>query len=130
MAISNADSAPYWDGAKRRQLLIRRCKDCNTLHFMPRYICPTCWSDSLEWVEASGAGSVYSYTIIRRAPLPAFVSLVPYVVALIELEEGVRMLTNIVGDNALSVRIGDEVRVTFEERGDETVVPQFQLAVR
>lgn len=125
--VPNADSAPYWEAARQRRLLVRRCKECSALHFMPRHLCPSCWSDSLEWVEASGGGTVHSFTIIRRAPLAAFAPRVPYVVALIELEEGLRMLTNVVGDDALSVRIGDTVRVTFEDRGAGAMLPQFEL---
>jgi uncharacterized OB-fold protein len=72
-----------------------------------------------------GAGSVHSFTIIRRASDPAFAPLVPYAVALIDLDEGPRMMANIVGANALAVKIGDRVQVTFEDRGDGAMVPQF-----
>lgn len=124
--VPNADSAPYWEAARNRRLLVRKCRECGSLHFMPRHLCPACWSDSLEWIQACGAGTVHSFTIIRRAPLAAFAPRVPYVVALIDLEEGVRMQTNIVGDDALSVRIGDPVRVTFEDRGNGALLPQFE----
>ena len=93
---------------------------------MPRAVCPSCWSHDLEWVEATGRGKIHSFTIIRRAPLPAFVDRVPYAVALIDLSEGPRMMANIVGGNALNIRVGDEVEVTFERRG-EGAVPQFKL---
>lgn len=95
------------------------------MHFMPRHLCPACWSDSLEWVEAKGTGTVHSFTIVRRAPAAAFARRVPYVVALIDLDEGPRMLANIVGDDALSVGIGDAVSVVFEERPEGSMVPQF-----
>ena len=128
--VSNADSAPYWEGAKNGRLLVRHCKACDTFHFMPRHLCPNCWSDSLDWTESTGLGTVYSYTVIRRAPLAVFAPLVPYVVALIELEEGVRMMANIMGEHALSVQIGDKVKVMFEKRGEDAVVPQFELLAR
>jgi uncharacterized OB-fold protein len=124
--VANADSLPYWTAARERRLVIRKCKDCNQLHFMPRHLCPHCWSDQLEWVDAAGTGSVHSFTIIRRASDPAFAALVPYAVALIELDEGPRMMANIVGPDALAVRIGDSVQVTFEDRGEGAMVPQFQ----
>ena len=124
--VSNADSAPYWTAARERRLLIRSCRACGTKHFMPRHLCPACWSDQLEWVPSAGKGSVHSFSIIRRAPVAAFAQKVPYVVALIDLDEGPRMVTNIVGDDALSVRIGERVEVTFEERGDGAMLPQFQ----
>jgi len=126
--IPNADSRPYWDAAREGRLLIRKCKACGELHFMPRYLCPNCWSDQLEWVESAGKGNVHSFTVIRRAPLPEFAARVPYVVALIELDEGPRMMANVLGDNALEVRIGTRVGVTFEDRGEGAMVPQFQIA--
>ena len=126
--ISNADSAPYWNAARERRLVIRQCKACGERHFMPRHLCPACWSDDLEWIEASGRGTVHSFTIVRRASSPAYTGLVPYVVALIDLAEGPRMVTNVVGEDALSVRIGDPVQVVFEERAEGAVVPQFKRA--
>jgi uncharacterized OB-fold protein len=123
--VPNADSLAYWNAARERRLMIRRCKACGQLHFMPRHLCPACWSDELEWVESKGMGSVHSFTIIRRAPMAAFAPRVPYVVALIELDEGPRMMANVLGAQALSIRIGDRVKVTFEDRGDGALVPQF-----
>ena len=122
--IANADSKPYWDAARERRLVIRRCNSCGELHFMPRYLCPTCWSDDLEWMDAKGTGTVHSFTIIRRAPVPNFIT--PYVVAMIELDEGPRMVSNLLGSDALDVKIGDRVRVTFEDRGEGNLMPQFE----
>jgi uncharacterized OB-fold protein len=123
--ISNPDSRAYWEGARQDRLMIRKCKACGATHFLPRYLCPACWSIELEWIQASGRGKVHSFTIIRRAPLPAFAGKVPYVVALIDLDEGPRMMANILGDDALQTRIGDPVEVRFEERGEGAKVPQF-----
>jgi len=123
--IPNADSLPYWTAAREGRLMIRKCGSCGSLHFMPRYLCPICWSDNLEWIEAKGTGTVHSFTVIRRAPLPAFAARVPYVVALIDLEEGPRLMANILGDDSLSVVIGDRVKVTFEDRGEGAMLPQF-----
>ena len=124
----NADSRPYWDAARERRLLIRNCKACGTKHFMPRNACPKCWSDDLEWVESSGRATVHTFSIVRRAPLPEFASNAPYVVAMVDLDEGPRMYTNIVGAGALEVAIGDRVEVTFDDRGDGCLVPQFTRA--
>ena len=126
--IANADSLPYWNAARASRLVIRKCKACSELHFMPRHLCPVCWSDQLEWVDAKGTGTVHSFTVVRRASDPAFAPLVPYVVALIELDEGPRMMANILGEGALDVQIGDRVRATFQDRGDGARVPQFELA--
>ena len=124
--VVNADSQPYWSAARERRLVIRRCKACRALHFMPRHLCPVCWSDELEWVDAKGTGSVHSFTIMRRASDQAFAPRVPYVVALIDLEEGPRMMANVLGDDALDVKIGDPVEVTFEDRGAGAMLPQFK----
>jgi len=125
--IVNADSAPYWEGARNEKLLLQRCGDCGTLRFFPRYLCTECGSDNTGWVEASGRGTVHSFTIVHRAAFPEFQARTPYVVALIDLAEGPRMMTNIVGDGALDVEIGDTVKVCFEGRGTEGAkVPQFR----
>ena len=124
--VANADSAFYWESAAKDRLVLRKCKACGATHFMPRYMCPTCWSTDLEWIDASGAGVVHSYSIIHRASAPEFRDRVPYVLAMIDLAEGVQMITNIVGDDALSVQIGDPVQVCFEARGETAKVPQFQ----
>jgi uncharacterized protein len=123
--VANADSLPYWNAARERRLLIRKCTACGSHHFMPRYLCPDCWSNELEWVESKGMGAVHSYSIIRRAPASAFSARVPYVIALIDLDEGPRMMANVIGEGALDVRIGDRVSVTFEDRGDGALLPQF-----
>lgn len=129
LPIANGDSREYWAAANQKRLVIRRCNDCSETHFMPRLLCPNCWSDRLEWVDAKGEGTVHSFTIIRRAPAPAFRDQVPYVVALIDLAEGPRMVTNLLGEDALDVQIGDRVTATFEERGEGGFVPQFKRKV-
>ncbi len=126
LPVANADSATYWQSAKEGKLVLRRCKSCGETHFMPRYLCPVCWSTDLEWIEAVGKGTVHSFTIIRRASSPAFAGLTPYVVALIDLAEGPRMMSNIVGDHALDVEIGDGVTLRFEDR-EGSKLPQFAL---
>lgn len=127
--IVNADSAAYWEGARNDTLLLQRCGDCGTLRFFPRFLCTECGSDHTEWSEASGRGTVHSFTIVHRAAFPEFQALAPYVVALVDLEEGPRMMTNIVGADARDVAIGDAVTVVFEDRGTEGAkVPQFKRA--
>ncbi|RPI44688.1 MAG: Zn-ribbon domain-containing OB-fold protein [Betaproteobacteria bacterium] len=120
----NADSIEYWARAAEGRLVLRRCEDCGKHHFPPRLLCPACWSDRLHWSEASGEASVYTFTVMHRAPLPEFAAHLPYVVALVDLAEGPRMMANIVGDNARGVRIGDTVRLCFEQRGEHRL-PQF-----
>ncbi len=123
--IANADSKVYWEGARENRLMIRKCNGCGKTHFLPRYLCPDCWSEDLAWIEACGRGTVHSFTVIRRAPTPAFTGKVPYVVALIDLEEGPRMMANIVDEHALDTRIGDKVEAVFEERQEGAKIVQF-----
>ena len=123
----NADSRAYWQAARAGRLVVRRCRACGDRHFMPRGQCPTCWSDQLEWVDCDGGGTVYSFSIIHRAPTPDFAGIAPYVIALIDLDEGPRMFANIVGPGALDVQMGERVKVTFEARGEDgAMVPQFK----
>jgi uncharacterized OB-fold protein len=124
------DAAPYWDGARQGKLLLQKCGACGLVRFYPRALCPSCWSDAAAWIEASGRGRVHSFTVIHRPPAPAFAAHVPYVVALIDLDEGPRMMANILGAGARDVAIDDRVRVTFEERADGFKLPQFTREVR
>jgi len=121
----NADSREFWEGARNKRLLLKICRSCAHAHYPPRHLCPKCWSNHTDWIESSGSATVYSFTIMRRAPSPEFNNRVPYVVALLDLPEGPRMMANIVGDDALDVHIGDPVVLVFEDRQGINV-PQFQ----
>lgn len=116
----------FWQGTKRQELLIQRCKDCQQYIFYPRSHCPQCFSKALEWVKSSGRGKVYSFTIVRRAALPSFAQDVPYVFAIIELDEGVRLTSNIVGCKPEEVRIGMPVTAVFEEVTPEVTLVKFK----
>ncbi|MFM1654140.1 Zn-ribbon domain-containing OB-fold protein [Brevibacillus sp. B_LB10_24] len=118
------DSRPYWEGLKRGELLIQRCGDCNQSIFYPRALCPHCFSERVSWEKASGRGRIYSYTVVHRAFGPYET---PYVVAIVELEEGVRMMTRILGDRE-KIAIDNRVEVTFEQVDDDLTLPYFQLA--
>lgn len=124
---ANGDSAPYWEGAKAGKLLFQKCKACGSVQFPPRHHCAECWEADLDWSESSGKGVVESYTIVQRAPLPELRDRVPYVVAAVIVEEGPRMLTNIVGEGALNTKVGADVAVTFVTGDDGETLPQFQL---
>ena len=118
-----ADTQFFWDGVKEHRLLIQRCGGCGTLRHPPRPMCPHC--RSLEWdaVEASGRGTVFSCVIPHHPPLPGFDE--PYVVALVDLEEGTRLVTNIVGVAPPDVTVGMKVRVQYGEFDDGVVLPLF-----
>lgn len=118
-------AAHYWDCATRERFVIPKCKDCDAVFFYPRVWCPFCFSQNLDWHQASGNGKVYSFSIVHQAPFPAYKNDVPYVLAVIELEEGPRMMANVLHCDPYSVVVDMPVRVTFESRGDMKI-PQFQ----
>ncbi len=124
----NPASQPFWDACAQGRLLLQRCGDCGHLQLYPRLLCAACGSRTLGWVEASGRGTVKTFTIIRRAVSAAFEPDAPYVVALVELEEGPTLMSNIIGCDPASVAIGQPVRVTFEKRAEGVAVPQFEPA--
>jgi len=118
-----ADTAFFWDALRQHRLVIQRCVDCGSLRHPPRPMCPRC--NSLEWdtVEASGRGTVTSFVIPHHPPLPWFPE--PFVVALVDLEEGTRIVTNVVGVAPDAVTIGMAVQVRFEPFDDGLVLPLF-----
>ena len=119
-----ADSEEFWEFAGKGKLMLRLCNQCNRTMYYPRLICIHCLSDDLGWTEASGSGTVYAVTVVHRAPGEAFKASVPYVVAIVELAEGHRMMTNIVGVPPEQVKIGMPVSLVFEQR-ENTSIPQF-----
>lgn len=121
------ETESFWRGAREHRLLIQRCTVCKTHIFYPRSLCPECSGRGLEWVQANGKGTIYSYTVVRRAALPGFAGDVPYVFAIVELEEGPRMATNIVGCRPEEVHIGLPVTVSFDDVTPEVTLVKFQL---
>lgn len=121
------ESEEYWAGALRNQLLVQWCEHCSRHQFYPRAFCTSCLSDELQWVKVSGRGTIYTFTISRIAPSPAFQSLLPYATAVVELNEGVRLLTNILEPDLSKIVIGAEVEVCFEPIRDDVCLPQFKL---
>ncbi len=120
------ESAPFWQGCQDHKLLLQYCTACDTHQFYPRTICATCMSDQLEWREASGRGTVESYTIVTRAVSDAYAADVPYVIALITLAEGPRMMSNVIGCDVESVKCGLAVEVVFERWSAEITMPKFR----
>jgi uncharacterized OB-fold protein len=130
MNIENGDSKPYWEGVRQGELRFQRCNGCSHVQFPPRYICVKCWNHDLSWTKSSGKGVVESVTIVHRAPTPELRDKVPYVVASILLEEGPRMVTNVVGANALEVAINDTVQAVFVKDSAGRILPQFERSNR
>ncbi len=119
------ETRPYWEAAKRHELLIRRCRACGRPYFYPRDFCPECFSFDVEWVKASGRGTIYSFTICHR-PAPGFEEDVPYNLALVDLEEGARMMSTIVECPDSGLKIGMPVEVVFDDITEEVTLPRFR----
>jgi uncharacterized OB-fold protein len=117
---------PYWAAARRGELVVQRCSQCEERPFPPRARCPRCGAGSLAWAPVSGRGRVYSYTVAHRAPHPVFQGQLPLVVAIVELEEGPRLFTNVVGCAPADVEVGMAVEARFEPIDDtDQVLPVF-----
>ncbi len=121
------ESQPYWDAANQGRLLIKCCTACGANHHYPRPFCPKCWSEEVEWVEASGGGTVYSYSTVYVNDLPPFGPEVPYVAAVVELDEGPRMMTRLIDCTGEDVEIGAPVTVAFQPFDGEQCMPVFRL---
>ncbi|HKZ50810.1 MAG TPA: Zn-ribbon domain-containing OB-fold protein [Dehalococcoidia bacterium] len=117
-----AVTRPFWEGAKRHELLLPRCKRCDKFHFYPREQCPNCFSQDLEWTKVSGKARLHAYTIVHQAADPSFNDDVPFVHAVVQLYEGPRMVTNIVGIDPHEVKIDMPLEVVFDD-----VTPQWTL---
>ena len=122
----NALTAPYWQAAHQGELKLPRCEACMKFHFYPRSACPFCGSVNLAWQAVSGTGEVYSYTVVHRAPSTGFAEQVPYVVAVVALDEGPHLMTRLTQVQPGAESIGLRVQVEFERQDDETTLPVFR----
>lgn len=124
------EAKPYWDGAREDRLMIPKCRTCGKPHMHPRVRCPFCASADLEWVRASGRGRLHSFEIAHQILNKAFKVKTPVVLAMVELEEGPRLLTNLVNvpPDPAKIRCDMPVEVVFEKQTDEITLPMFQPA--
>jgi uncharacterized OB-fold protein len=120
-------SAGFWKAAKRHELVVQRCGGCGVRRHYPQMLCPACQSAEWDWTPVSGRGTIYSFTVTHQAFHPAFADRVPYVVATIELEEGIRMVSDLPDDDVDSVAIGMEVAVFYDDIDDDLTLPRFRL---
>jgi len=114
LPVPNADTAPFWEGAARGELRLQRCAACGHTQFPPRAICIQCHASAPGWRVASGRGRLVSHTRVHRPPSPAFKTGLPYVVALVALEEGPRIMVNLRGMAADEPRLGSALRIRFD----------------
>jgi uncharacterized OB-fold protein len=128
--LANSDTKPFWDGCAEGQLLLQRCAACGAYRHPPSPVCPKCLGEKHEWVASSGRGTVYTFTVVREMRARGWDKMVPYVLAVIELEEGPRMLTNLVDVAPEAVAIGMPVVATFAELDGTTKLPLFRPGSR
>ena len=121
----NEVSAPYWEGLEQGVLNLQCCSACKKFRHYPRLVCDSCYALDVEWVESSGRGEVHSWTVAHHAFHPGFVGDLPYVLAVVDLEEGVRAMGRLRGIDAADIRIGLPVEFTVEQREDGVSLPTF-----
>lgn len=119
-------SKPFWESARQHKLMIQKCNDCGRNIFYPRKQCPECWSVNLGWFQASGKAKIYSYSVTMAGVEERFAEDLPYILALVDLEEGIRMMTNIVDCKPDEVYIGMDVKVFFKDVTEEFSLPMFR----
>ena len=120
------EMAPFWEAARRHELVVQRCRGCGTHRFPAREICSRCLSRDAGWERASGRGSVFSFAIMHQVYHPGFADAVPYAIVVVELEEGVRMLSNLVDCPVERIEIGMPVEAVFEPVTPEVTLPKFR----
>jgi uncharacterized OB-fold protein len=125
----NPETEEFWKATTEGRLLLLRCEACGVVIWYPRPLCPDCGGNSVAWIEGSGLGTVYSFSVVHRSA-GSYQSAVPYVVAYVELAEGPRVLTNIIGCDADRVYIGQPVRVVFCDTGEGSALYRFEPADR
>lgn len=125
--VPDSDSEAFWAASCRDRLVVQHCTSCDHRQLYGRSRCTNCHASTLEWIDASGLGTVYSRTVIRQNPSRSFRHLLPLVVALVDLDEGPRLMTNVVGRDPDDVVIGARVRVRFEQVSEQAALPLFEL---
>jgi uncharacterized OB-fold protein len=121
-------SRPFWEAAKRHELVMPRCRMCDRLFFYPREVCPACLGADLDWVKVSGRGRLYSFTVIHQPANPAFEADAPYVYAMVQLEEGPRLISNLVDCPPDQARVDMAVEAVFDDVTPEVTLVKFRPA--
>jgi uncharacterized OB-fold protein len=123
----NLETQEFWDATADGRFLLKRCDSCATVIWYPRFVCPACHAIETSWFEASGKGIVYSYTIVRRGQGP-YQDAAPFVVAYVELEEGPRVMTNLVDVELDAIEVGMAVEVVWHDTGEGNALYRFRPA--
>ncbi len=126
LPVITNENRPFWEGCRQGKLVLQYCPQCQRYQFYPRLYCMHCGYTTLQWAEVSGRGVIYSYTIIHQNKSPEFVNDTPYNLAIVQLEEGPRMLSNIVDIDAANLRVDLPVTVVFNLVSDTISLPRFR----
>ena len=124
---TNEDTQAFWAATADGRLTLQRCTACQSVIWWPRALCPECSSFDLEWFDASGNGTVYSYTVVHRSQGRTWNEVTPYVLAYVELDEGPRLMTNIVDGDPNDVAVDAAVSVVWDDTGEGNALPRFRL---
>jgi uncharacterized OB-fold protein len=119
-------SKEYWDGCKENKLLYQHCRDCDEVIFFPKYLCPNCMGHNLEWLESKGKGKIVTFTVTYESAPPAFMAEMPYAVAIIEMDEGYRIMSNIIECDFDTLECEMPVEVVFDPVTPEVTLPKFK----
>jgi uncharacterized OB-fold protein len=122
------ETQPYWDGLKEGRLRLQACAECGKVRHYPRPVCDACWSMNVKWIDASGHGTVHSWTITHYAFHPGFKGDLPFILLTVDLPEGVRMNAQARGIEASALRVGLPVRVAYERVKEDLTLPVFEVA--
>lgn len=123
--VPGPESIPFWEGARNHELLVQRCKTCGHHWFPPSTVCTGCGNNNIEWVKSAGKGRIFSFVIFHRLYHKGWDGEIPYVVAIIELDEGARMLSNVIGIPVQDVKCDMPVKVVFDDVTEELTLPKF-----
>ena len=119
-------SAPFWEATKRHELVMPRCRTCSKIFFYPREQCPNCYSTDLDWTQVSGKGRLYSFTVVHQTAHPAFQPESPHIYAIVQLNEGPRMPSNLIGCEIEDARIDMAVEAVFDDASDDYTLVKFK----
>lgn len=120
------EAEPYWNGCREHRLMLPRCRSCGEFHFYPRPFCPRCREEDIEWCQSEGIGEVYTFAVVEQPIEKAYAPLIPYVIAIIELTEGVRMISHVIDHDPKKVVCGLKVEIDFREISPALTIPVFR----
>jgi uncharacterized OB-fold protein len=126
LPVASGETKPFWDACKEGKFLIQKCKTCNEYQYHYRAFCSHCWFGEIQDIESKGDGNIWSFTVINRNRSPGFIDDVPYVVAMIEIEGGLKIISNVINCDPWKVYIGMPVKLTFTKATEEWTLPMFE----